>query len=322
MYEDPEYRKKRIALLKRLLIVLLLVLLVFPSIVSIIVLSRQSSMQKQIDFIEKEIANMKLSQVTSNGRIPDSRLVDLGDYPDDYSPRDPFKKDALVCESPELLEDVVWTFAASGDTIHKVYLTFDDGPSDYTGDILDILNEYGVKATFFVVGKETEPDYELYKRITDEGNTLGMHSYSHVYSQVYASEASFRNDFDKLHNLITDVTGTEPLFYRFPGGSSNTVSSLDMHRFINILDEKGVTYFDWNVSSGDATGDYISVDQIVSNSISGIEDRDTTVILLHDTGTKHNTVLALPKIIETILSMEDTQILPITADTELVQHIQ
>jgi peptidoglycan/xylan/chitin deacetylase (PgdA/CDA1 family) len=206
---------------------------------------------------------------------------------------------------------------------HMVYLTFDDGPSIYTDEILDILAEYDVKATFFVVGKEDDVSKAALKRIVSEGHTLGMHSYSHRYTDIYGSLDAFSADFTKLQNYLYEQTGVKSKFYRFPGGSSNTVSPTDMHEFAEYLDEQGVIFFDWNISSGDASGNNISVDKIVSNSTGEIERWRTSLILMHDSADKHTTVEALPKIIENILAMDDTVILPITenTDTRPVQHI-
>ena len=122
--------------------------------------------------------------------------------------------------------------ASDGD-IHKVYLTFEDGPSDNTGEILDILAQYDVKATFFVVGKEDEESKALYQRIVDEGHTLGMHSYSNKYSQIYQSDEAFEEDFERLRDELHQVTGVNSIYYRFPGGSSNQISNVPMSDFIH-----------------------------------------------------------------------------------------
>ena len=103
----------------------------------------------------------------------------------------------------------------------KVYLTFDDGPSDHTAQILDILKKHKVKATFFVVGKETEHAKKMYQRIVLEGHTLAMHSYSHNYDQIYANVGAFSKDLMKLQKYLYDLTDVKPYIYRFPGGSSN-----------------------------------------------------------------------------------------------------
>lgn len=209
----------------------------------------------------------------------------------------------------------------TGEGERKVYLTFDDGPSVNTGEILDILAEYDVKATFFVVGKEEERYQPLYKRIVEEGHTLAMHSYSHKYNEIYQSKESFVEDLTKLQEFLYDTTGVWCRYCRFPGGSSNTVSRVDMHELIAYLEEQDMSYFDWNVSSGDASSAYISPDTIVRNSTAKLQDFDEAIILMHDASDKDSTVAALPRLIETIQAMEDTKILPITDDTEAVHHI-
>lgn len=208
------------------------------------------------------------------------------------------------------------------EALHKVYLTFDDGPSVYTDEILDILARYDVKATFFVVGKEDEASQEALRRIAEEGHTIGLHSYSHKYSQVYSSVEDFSEDFLKLQAYVYEVTGVESKVYRFPGGSSNTVSDLPMKQFVEYLDSQDVVFFDWNVSSGDGGSRILEVDTLVENATRGITDRGTSIVLLHDAAEKKTTVEALPVIIENILAMEDTVILPITEETEPVQHIE
>lgn len=205
---------------------------------------------------------------------------------------------------------------------HRVYLTFDDGPSKYTEEILDILDEYQVKATFFVVGKEGNTAEELLKKIVQNGHTLGMHSYSHEYEKIYESVDSFAADFQKLQDYLYEVTGVKSTIYRFPGGSSNVVSNVDMQEFADYLEEQGVTFYDWNISSGDGGSIAPSVDELVTNCTKDIKNWKTSIILLHDSGEKRNTVDALPLIIENILALEDTVILPITEDTNPVQHIK
>ena len=205
--------------------------------------------------------------------------------------------------------------------VRKVYLTFDDGPSSNTGRSLDILADYDVKATFFVVGKEEEEYQALYKRIVEEGHTLAMHSYSHKYNEIYQSVDSYSADLSKLQEFLYDTTGVWCRYCRFPGGSSNTVSRVDMHELIAYLDDQDMSYFDWNISSGDAVNSYISSSDIVRNCTANLRKYDEAIILMHDASEKNTTVEALPKLIETIQAMEDTKIVPITDDTERIHHI-
>ncbi len=208
------------------------------------------------------------------------------------------------------------------DAAHKVYLTFDDGPSKYTEEILDILDTYNVKATFFVLGKESEYSIEMLQEIAKRGHTIGMHSYSHKYAEVYRSVEDFSADFYQIYSYILENTGIQSTCYRFPGGSSNAISDIDMHVFADFLAEQEIEYYDWNVSSGDGSSILLDVDTLVRNATSGIPGNETSIVLMHDAASRPTTVEALPQIIETILAMEDTAILPITGDTTPVHHIK
>ena len=201
-----------------------------------------------------------------------------------------------------------------------VYLTFDDGPSTNTDEILDILAQYDVKATFFVCGKESSKYTDAYKRIVQDGHTLGMHSYSHRYSDIYSSLDSFKEDMDKLRIFLYETTGVWAKYYRFPGGSSNTVTKVDIHELIDCLSESEVTYFDWNVSAGDDKSG-ANKDRIYDNIVNNVPKFKHCIVLMHDAADKKSTVEALPGIIEAIQAMDDTVIVPITDDTLPVQHI-
>lgn len=203
----------------------------------------------------------------------------------------------------------------------KVYLTFDDGPSSNTDQILDILKDYDVKATFFVVGKKDERSVKAYQRIVEEGHTLAMHSYSHRYDEIYESKEAFARDLNSLQEYLYETTGVWPRIYRFPGGSSNTVSKVDMQELIEYLTDIGITYFDWNVASGDAVSRTLPAETIVNNCLSGIEKQKESVILMHDASNKGTTIEALPQIIEAIQEQGDAELLPITDETVPVQHI-
>ncbi len=201
-----------------------------------------------------------------------------------------------------------------------VYLTFDDGPSIYTDEILDILAEYDVKATFFVCGKPDAKYTDMYKRIVDEGHTLGMHSYSHKYSDIYSSVDAFSDDLKKLRHFLYDTTDVLPKFYRFPGGSSNKVTKVDIHELMEVLEKENVTFYDWNVSAGDDRAG-ATKDTIYNNIVGNVPKFKHCIVLMHDAADKKSTVEALPQVIEAIKAMDDTVIVPITDDTLSVQHI-
>lgn len=200
----------------------------------------------------------------------------------------------------------------------RAYLTFDDGPSDQTGEILDILKEYDVKATFFVIGRN-ERYYPMYKRIVEEGHTLAIHSYSHEYSTIYASYDNFVNDVEELRKLLYDVTGVDCRYYRFPGGSSNRVTQVPVNDLIDYLDSAGLTYFDWNALNNDAVIAGQTPDQLVKNILKDALNYDDTIILMHDLDCCHETVESLPSLIEQ-LEEHGYEILPIDDDTPHIQH--
>lgn len=230
------------------------------------------------------------------------------------------EQDARDGESAVVSEEDVNTPEGKDDGVRRVYLTFDDGPSSSTDEILDILEFYEVKATFFVCGKPGDNYSEMYNRIVNEGHTLGMHSYSHKYEEIYDSLDSFQTDMHKLQTYLYETTGTWTRLYRFPGGSSNTVSNLGMNVFTDYLSKENIVYFDWNVASGDDK-DGVTKDVIVSNVLNNVGRFQHSVVLMHDASDKKATVEALPEIIEGVQAMDNTVIVPITEDTLPVQHI-
>ncbi len=340
MTQETNDRRARVQRLKRILIITFLTLLLLPTVLCIISFARISSLEKRIDALTiqleelavakaaaREAANAKPAE-SGNGQAPGGEAGSEGTAAEAASQTasgDSVSAVAMGAESGAVGGNVAQAAAESMDLYpdgtRKVYLTFDDGPSIYTDDILDILAEYDVKATFFVVGKTDETSIAAYKRIVEEGHTLGMHSYSHKYNQIYASEEAFQTDYEQLRSYLEEVTGVSPKFYRFPGGSSNTVSSTDMRVFAKFLRDQGVTYFDWNISSGDASGGTLSASTIRRNATSGVEDKNTAVILFHDAGDKYSTVRALPDIIKDLQAMENTVLLPISDDTVPIQHV-
>ena len=175
-----------------------------------------------------------------------------------------------------------------------IYLTFDDGPSQYTPRLLDILAKYNAKATFFVVNT----DYiSTVSRIAAEGHAVAMHSATHNFKQIYASEEAFFADLEKIQSIITQYSGKTSTLMRFPGGSSNTVSRFNkgiMTRLSALVQEKGYTYFDWNVDSNDAGGATTAL-QVYNNVVNGVSTRKTSVVLLHDI--KKYTVDAIEEIL-------------------------
>ncbi|MCM1044158.1 MAG: polysaccharide deacetylase [Candidatus Gastranaerophilales bacterium] len=322
-YERAEYRRRRVRKLKRMIIWLKAMLFVMPSICCVILLVRMGRLNRQMENLgtQMESLNSHLEELVQLEVRQQENMETLisQEYESSVSIRQEVGAPELSEQAAE--PDPVWDTVPELSQVHQVYLTFDDGPSVYTDKILDILSEYDVKATFFVVGKEDEASQAAIQRIVEEGHTLGMHSYSHKYASLYRSVDAFAEDFHKLQDYLYDLTGVKSVFYRFPGGSSNTVSPLNIRVFIDFLDAQGVTFYDWNIASGDGGSRLLDTDTLLYNSTNDISEWETSIILMHDSADKPTTVDALPAILDKILAMEDTVILPITADTEPVQHI-
>lgn len=184
----------------------------------------------------------------------------------------------------------------SGDKV--IYLTFDDGPSQYTEKLLDILDEYNVKVTFFVTN--AFPQYrnligEAYRR----GHTIAIHTYSHDFSVIYSSKEAYYDDLNQMQEIIVQQTGEATTLFRFPGGSSNTASKKYCKGIMSLLtkslEEDGYHYFDWDTSGADAGGT-TETSVVVNTVINGCSGKRTAVVLQHDT--KGFSVDAVAEIIE------------------------
>jgi len=180
------------------------------------------------------------------------------------------------------------------------YLTFDDGPSKIvTPQILDILNEYNIKATFFVLGSLAEKSPEILKRSFDEGHKIGNHTYSHIYNYIYKNPNNFLNDIERNNLVLKSILGEDfnSEIIRFPGGSfgENKVP------FKQAVEESGYRHFDWNSLNGDAEGVNLSKNQLVNRFISTVKDQKRLIVLMHDVDAKATTVESLPTIIEYLI---------------------
>lgn len=193
-------------------------------------------------------------------------------------------------------EKTDWNYDDNGRK--TVYLTIDDGPSENTQEVLDILDRYGCKATFFVVG-HNEEYFPLIAEAYKRGHTIGMHTYSHDYAEVYASPENYFADLDAISAVVKEQIGFVPCFIRFPGGSSNDVSADYcpgiMTELAAEVQQRGFQYWDWNLSVGD--GSEHTAEEILGYGTEPLE-AENIVLLCHDSATKDTTVEALPGIIE------------------------
>lgn len=202
----------------------------------------------------------------------------------------------------------------------SIYLTFDDGPSAYTNQLLDILGKYNVKVTFFVTNQGLTKGHDnAIKRAFDEGHTIGLHTYSHNYKTIYASDEAYFNDLYAIQKKVKDITGYESKIIRFPGGSSNTISIGNkglMSRLTKAVEAKGFRYWDWNVYGGDA-GETTNPSKIAANIIKELGSGSTYVVLQHDI--KEYSVKAVEAVIQFGLSHGYT-FRPLTMDSPTSHH--
>jgi peptidoglycan/xylan/chitin deacetylase (PgdA/CDA1 family) len=180
-----------------------------------------------------------------------------------------------------------------------VYMTFDDGPSNLTKPLLDILDRCGVKATFFVIGAVDKSSLGEMKEIVDRGHAIGIHSMTHVYRQVYASTTAFFKDFYEIRDLIRKETGVDTKLSRFPGGSVNSYDKRVLKGILARLKKEGYTYYDWNVSSGDSAT-VTNSEKIYKNALDGVHTHQTSVVLFHNSEQKKDTLNQVERFVNTL----------------------
>ena len=222
-----EFRKKRIKFFKRLIVFLVCFFIAVPNVLCVLNFYYLYKTNTSISSLAEELNILKISEteMVASNEVNSTPVV-TANVEQDFVLR--VKSDAEEYEGYQ-----------------RIYLTFDDGPSKYTNELLDILDKYNAKATFFVLAQDGYD--EEYQRIVNEGHTLGIHSYKHVYGDVYSSLDGFKEDVDSIYAFVEEKTGEKPLFYRFPGGSSNTIYKGDKQELIDYLLDKNLVHYDWNV---------------------------------------------------------------------------
>ncbi len=181
------------------------------------------------------------------------------------------------------------------------FLTFDDGPtSKITPQVLDILKEKGVPATFFVLGSNVEKNPDIAKRAISEGHVLANHSYSHDYEKLYNGTEFFLEDIKKTEGIILNTVGEEGYVkvFRFPGGSFE--ESKDPQK--NALASIGYKFLDWNALNGDAEAQNVPPETLLEKTKKSTSGMRNVVILMHDAATKQTTVDSLHSTIDYLIS--------------------
>lgn len=197
------------------------------------------------------------------------------------------------------------SFSVTSSTSNEkiAYLTFDDGPSKYTPQLLQALKQAGVKATFFVIGTNCQEYPDAVKNEQAGGHVVGIHSWTHKYPYIYANLDNFKQDYTQLRDYLTQQLGTAPTICRFPGGTNNTVSKKYtstpiMQEAVDWVESLGIRPIDWDADAGDAETPIPTKDQIVQRIAKEIGSKNNPVILMHDFGNRTSTIDAIPAIVQ------------------------
>lgn len=287
--DNIDFRKKRIKRIKKIIIVLCILLFILPVVLSIVLFVRVKKLENKIETIISE------NKLESGGEEVSMEIVNAKE------------------------KEIVTGSAVEEEKTKRVYLTFDDGPSKQTERVLNILEKKKVKATFFTIGREDEFSQNIYRRIVKEGHTLGMHSYSHIFKEIYGSLDGFKKDFHRISDYLEKITGVRPVFYRFPGGSSNTVNELPVEQYTNFLKEQGVEYVDWNVIAANGISDNVMKKDMVRSVMEGVAKYDTSIVLLYDSADKKMTADSLSAMIDS-LQAAGYELLPMDDSTVPIHH--
>lgn len=271
---------------KNLILLCVIVLIAVPSVFAFRYKTISEQERQYIELLEaqaqmQEAGQLSADSVVQNSFVPEHpSYQDL--YPDFYAPQ--------PLGAQERIENTI-------------YLTFDDGPSERTDEILKILEDKDVKATFFVIGQSDEADLQRMRDIVAAGHTIGMHSYTHNYTQIYSSVEAYLEDMYRIFVQIRETTGETPTVFRFPGGSINAYNHAIYRELIAEMLRRGFVPCDWNLSGGDATGTPAPASEIVRSVVGPAADVTRGFVLMHDAQVKKTTVEALGTVIDQLREM-------------------
>lgn len=265
----------------------------------------ESSLKSQLDNATKE-----KNRLESENKALEDENSSLRSYLTELAAKEQAAADALATlEQKKRTEEIIRRLSLPKTEQNELlpgvcYLTFDDGPSKTTLQVLNTLKKYNIKATFFV----TNAGINSYIRnIYEEGHSIGLHTASHRYDEIYSSVEAYLLDLERVSNLVCDLTGVKSQIMRFPGGSSNSISANYskgiMTELTKRLPEMGYSYYDWNVSSGDASGNNVPKEVLVNNVLTQAKGKNSICVLMHDSSGKQTTADALPLMIEGLVEM-------------------
>lgn len=274
MYNLKEYKRhKKIIISLMILIAILLIVIIFYLTDTIIRLNKMNEFNQQIIELSQKLEQEDKEKEEKRKQEKDNQFSQM--------------KDQI-------------THIYKSDT-KRAFLTFDDGPSNNTVSILNILNNYGIKGNFFVLGTRVEAMPEMIKNIYDQGHFIGNHGYSHNYSQIYSSPQSVLDEYNKTNTLIANAIGNSKYnshLFRFPGGLAGGVYADIKNQAKQLLEENYILNVDWNALTGDSEKSNPSPEYLMENLQKTTCNKNSVVILMHDSAAKKITADMLPQVIE------------------------
>ena len=271
---------------KHVILSTIALMIIIPTVLSVVFGIKNHRNEQLVQELKKYASHSQLPKMEYLEGVNHSDVITVASFP-------------YQLEYPDMYVEHKASFVAEDSEKPVVYLTFDDGPSANTVKVLDTLKENDIKATFFVVNTDVSLHQDLYKRIVDEGHTLGIHTYSHRYTSIYNSVEDYLADFYAIYSKVYELTGVKPTVFRFPGGSINTYNHEIYNEIIAEMLRRGFVYYDWNVSSGDVGETYTSA-AIHAAVVNGCMTKEKSIVLMHDSSTKRATAEALPLIINSL----------------------
>lgn len=264
--------KKKVAI-----IIILLILLVFLATILGIKLAEYNRVQEQAKEYQKQQEEIEKEELEKTRQEEEKKQAEIEKRIEQTSrPLSDEEKDRIL-----------HIYRSTGEK--RVFLTFDDGPSKtVTPLILDLLKKEEVKATFFILGNNAKNNPDILKREFDEGHYIANHGYSHRYSEIYSSPEATFNEYNVTEQAIKDALGNQSYssrLFRFPGGSNGGYYDNAKQNSKALLYENGVVHLDWNCLSEDAAGAHTKED-LMQNVINTMGEKDTVVILMHDSSDK------------------------------------
>ena len=264
--------KKKVAI-----IIILLILLVFLATILGIKLAEYNRVQEQAKEYQKQQEEIEKEELEKKRQEEEKKQAEIEKRIEQTSrPLSDEEKDRIL-----------HIYRSTGEK--RVFLTFDDGPSKtVTPLILDLLKKEEVKATFFILGNNAKNNPDILKREFDEGHYIANHGYSHRYSEIYSSPEATFNEYNVTEQAIKDALGNQSYssrLFRFPGGSNGGYYDNAKQNSKALLYENGVVHLDWNCLSEDAAGAHTKED-LMQNVINTMGEKDTVVILMHDSSDK------------------------------------